>query len=448
NITLSNECKSYTNINESCSSWEYDTSIFQSTIISEWDLVCDRSWLASAASSAYQLGYAVSALLFGYLSDKYGRLPILKIAFILEIVSGFCQALSLSIEMFMISRFFLGVAAYGRYLTGYLLIMECVGCSYRAAISVVISAGWIVGYLLLPALAYLLPHFRYLQITVSSLELISLIWLWQMPESPRWQLTNGHIDDAEYSIKKAAVVNGKITEQEIQRKIELLKEYFNSDEHSKDAKKQSLLDMWKVRKLLKYSIVLYCSWFTISFVYYGLSLNVGDLGGNLFINCFIYALAELVSIVFLYYAFNKCGRKPIFVGLMLGAAITCFAIIPFLFTESFILYRVVIAMIGKFCIASTFHLIYLQTAEIIPTSFRQIGVGSCSLAARVGSVIAPFVKELSAFTHPSVTMLAFGTLGTVNALLALILPETKDVEIPDTIKETKNMEKSKKKIRM
>ncbi|RWS24126.1 organic cation transporter protein-like protein [Leptotrombidium deliense] len=448
NITLSTECKSYTNINESCSNWEYDTSIFESTIIAEWNLVCDRSWLASAAASSYQFGYAVSALLFGYLSDKYGRLPIMKIAIILEIVSGFCQALSLSIEMFMISRFFLGLTAYGRYLTGYLLIMECVGCSYRAAISVVIEAGWVVGYLLLPGLAYALRNFRYMQITVSSLELISLIWLWQMPESPRWQLTNGHIDEAESAIKNAAVVNGKFTEEEIEQKIELLKEYVNREERAKEVNKQSLLDMWRVGKLFKYSMVLYCSWFINSFVYYGLSLNVGDLGGNLFINCFIYALAELASNVFLYFAFMKCGRRPLFVSLMLGAAITCFAIIPFLFNESFILYRVVIAMIGKFCITSTYHLIYLQTAEIIPTSLRQIGVGSCSVAARVGSVIAPFVKELSALTHPSVTMSLFGSLGTLNALLALILPETKGVEIPDTINEAKKMGKSLTEIKL
>ncbi|RWS23709.1 organic cation transporter protein-like protein [Leptotrombidium deliense] len=414
----------------------------------EWNLVCEWSWLASAAASSYQIGYAVSALLFGYLSDKYGRLPIFKIAIILEIVFGFCQALSLCIEMFIISRFFLGLTVYGRYLTGYLLIMECVGRSYRAATAVFISAGWIVGYLLLPVLAYLLPHFRYLQITVSSLELISLIWLWQMPESPRWQLTNGHIDDAECAIKNAAVVNGKFTEEEIEQKIGLLEEYVKREERAKESNKQSLLDMWKVGKLLKYSIVLYFSWFINSFVYYGLSLNVGDLGGNLFVNCFIYALAELASSVFLYFAFKKCGRKSLFVSLMLGAAVTCFAIIPFLFNDSFILYRVVIAMVGKFCITSSYRLIYIQTAEIIPTSVRQIGVGSCSVAARVGSVIAPFVKELSEHTHSSVTISFFGTLGIVNAVLALILPETKGVEIPDTINEAKKIGESVTEIKL
>ena len=71
--------------------------------------------------------------------------------------------------------------------------------------------------------------------------------------------------------------------------------------------------------------------------------------------------------------------------------------IPFTGNNSGLIIRVTLAMLGKFAITSSFRVIYLCAAEIFPTTLRQIGVGSCSVGARIGSVIAPFVKELVCF---------------------------------------------------
>ncbi|RWS20638.1 putative organic cation transporter-like protein, partial [Leptotrombidium deliense] len=150
NVTLENECISYENPNEPCTKWEYDKTVFWSTIVSEFDLVCQRSWFSSVAASSYQVGYAVSAILFGVISDKYGRRFALKISIYLEIVSGFSQAFSVSIYHFLFSRFFLGIAAFGRFFTGFLLIFECFGKKNRAPISAFIEFGWLFGKLIMP----------------------------------------------------------------------------------------------------------------------------------------------------------------------------------------------------------------------------------------------------------------------------------------------------------
>jgi len=51
-------------------------------------------------------------------------------------------------------------------------------------------------------------------------------------------------------------------------------------------------------------------------------------------------------------------------------------------------------MIGKFCVTCTYAMIYVYSSELYPTVARNIGVGSSSMVARVGSILAPFVKEL------------------------------------------------------
>ncbi|KAI1296644.1 Solute carrier family 22 member 8 [Halotydeus destructor] len=60
---------------EPCTRWTYSKEKFDSTVTSEFDIVCDKAYLASVAQSLYIFGYFVSSLVSGYLSDKYGRIP-------------------------------------------------------------------------------------------------------------------------------------------------------------------------------------------------------------------------------------------------------------------------------------------------------------------------------------------------------------------------------------
>jgi hypothetical protein len=88
------------------------------------------------------------------------------------------------------------------------------------------SFGWIIGYISLPGFAYLLRHFRYLQaIPTFSVLLLMLFWLWTIPESPRWQLTNNRIDSARISILKAAKMNGKPINDIIEKLAQLKRNF-------------------------------------------------------------------------------------------------------------------------------------------------------------------------------------------------------------------------------
>ena len=49
------------------------------------------------------------------------------------------------------------------------------------------------------------------------------------------------------------------------------------------------------------------------------------------------------------------------------------------------------AMIGKFCISASFAIVYVYSAEVFPTVLRTTGVGSSSMCARIGSIVAPYV---------------------------------------------------------
>lgn len=51
-------------------------------------------------------------------------------------------------------------------------------------------------------------------------------------------------------------------------------------------------------------------------------------------------------------------------------------------------------MTGKFGFTMAFSVVYIYTAEVYPTVLRNVGMGMCSSAARIGSITAPYVIYL------------------------------------------------------
>jgi len=101
------------------------------------------------------IGMTVSSVLCGHLSDKYGRLKILKASILLEILSGILCSFAPSIYVFMAARYLLAFGAYGRYLTGFMLVMETTGVKQRARNGIMCRLGWAFGYFMLPGLGIL-----------------------------------------------------------------------------------------------------------------------------------------------------------------------------------------------------------------------------------------------------------------------------------------------------
>ena len=52
------------------------------------------------------------------------------------------------------------------------------------------------------------------------------------------------------------------------------------------------------------------------------------------------------------------------------------------------------ANLGKLGISGAFGIVYVLSAELSPTVVRTIGVGSGSMCACIGGLIAPFIGEL------------------------------------------------------
>ena len=93
-----------------------------------------------------------------------------------------------------------------------------------------------------------------------------------------------------------------------------------------------------------------------------------------------------------------------------------------------------LALLGKMCIAASFKISYLISGEIFATSIRNSSVGLVSGVARVGSILAPFIV-MAGEASPGLEFLVFGLLGLTGGLLAMKLPETRGLPLPETVAE-------------
>src|SRR5581483_11398807 len=90
---------------------------FNYLLFSQFNLVCDRAYYASLTQSAFMAGYIFSGILLAHMSDKYGRRPIAWLSMILELITTLSTALASNYWIYLISRFLLGFATIGEWMS-------------------------------------------------------------------------------------------------------------------------------------------------------------------------------------------------------------------------------------------------------------------------------------------------------------------------------------------
>jgi OCT family organic cation transporter-like MFS transporter 4/5 len=119
----------------------------------------------------------------------------------------------------------------------------------------------------------------------------------------------------------------------------------------------------------------------------------------------------------------------------LGTASLILAFIP----KTMVSGVLVFYLIGKFSAGAGFNMVYLYTGEVFPTNLRTQALGFCSMVARIFCLCAPFLAPLSSYWQP-LPMLILGIPTVISGFLTLMLPETSGKDLPQTMKEAKQLE--------
>ncbi|XP_036003008.1 solute carrier family 22 member 6-A isoform X2 [Fundulus heteroclitus] len=406
--------------------WEYSTETFHSTIATEWDLVCSNASLNNVGSSIYMFGLLVGAVLFGHLADKYGRRIIILISLAIQATFGVAAAFAPNFYVYTALRFMVGTSISGVIMNAFVLGTEWTGLRKRMLAGIITDYFFGFGYIILAGVAYLIRDWRKLQLAISAPGFLFIVYIWVLPKSARWLMANDRNEEAWEVILKAAEMNGK----PISKDLEMCQVY-QTDEKSVLKKKHSFIDLVRTPTMRKRSLIVFYLWFVNVLVYYGLSLNISDFGMNIFLTQMIFGLVEMPARTITLFTLNRSRKFSQLAFLVVGGTAclltTC---IP----NDLPIVRTVLAMVGKFGITASLSIIYVYSAEVFPTVIRQNGIGIGSMCARIGGVLAPMMYLLRNI-NPHAPMILSGLCPLLGAGLTLLLPETANKPLPDTIED-------------
>nr|XP_039251339.1 organic cation transporter protein-like [Styela clava] len=436
---------------EKCSSWNYDTSMFASTTVSDFDLVCEDSYQRRFAQAIFMLGVTIGCTFWGQVSDRFGR----KLGIVAPLVTGCAFAIGVAFAqssiLFVGLRFFVGFNLFPAFSCSFVLGTESVKPKYRVAVGQTSQAFFALGFCLLALLGYYIRDWRTLQLAISVPLAGIVVILWFLFESPRWLISSKKYIVAERIVRKimdsgknlhsdeAKKLESIAHQQRIYRGIddgqeaESLHTEMTDEKELKSSKKMySVIDLLRSPNMRKKSFILFYEWMVTSSVYYGLTLNAADLGGDPFINLFISGIVEVPASYIGVALLEKWGRRPTLVFSLTSGGIAC---ICMMFVPKDLLWlNICLSMFGKFSIAAAFGTVYIYAAEIYPTPIRNLGLGVCSSWARIGGILSPFIAMLDEYAKP-LPYVVFGLMSIFGGFLALLLPEVIGIKLPETLEE-------------
>ncbi|KAF6116145.1 solute carrier family 22 member 16 [Phyllostomus discolor] len=185
----------------------YDNSKWYSTVVTQWDLVCNREWFARLIQPTFMFGVLLGALIFGYLSDRVGRRMVLLSTSMGMYVFGIAAAFMLDYYSFMLARFLLAIVSSGYLVVVFVYVTEFVGRKIRTWASVQVHSFFALGTMVVAVTGYFVRTWWSYQLILSSVTIPFIFCFWALPETPFWLLSEGRHEEAQAVVDTMAKWN-------------------------------------------------------------------------------------------------------------------------------------------------------------------------------------------------------------------------------------------------
>lgn len=408
--------------------WEYNfTDVPYQTAATDFEWVCDHAYLPTLAQSIFFLGAIVGGLLFGWIADRYGRIPALAGCNIVGFAAGVATAFVGNFWQFSLCRFLVGFAFDNCFTMMYILVLEYVGPKWRTFVAnMSIALFFTTASCALPWIAYYLADWKTFAIVTSAPLALAILTPLLVPESARWLVSQGKIDKAIGILKKFEKINKKTIDAKVYQ--EFSDSCIRLQEEEAANNNYSVLDLFKTPRLRNITILLIIIWMAISLVFDGHVRNVGSLGLDLFFTFTVAAATELPADTFLTLTLDRWGRRWLACGTMVASGL--FSLFATMVPMG--AYSATLAILGRFSVNISYNIGLQYAAELLPTVVRAQGVAFIHIMGYVASIVAPFVVYLANIS-PSLPLIVLGILGIFGGLLSLLLPETLGHDLPQTL---------------
>ncbi len=352
-------------------------------------------------SSAVLFGAFFGALIFGHISDMYGRKKIYGLELSIMIIFTVLSAISVNYLMLIITRFIVGIGVGGDYPISSTIMSEYSSSKHRGKLVSMVFAmqgfGLVSGALVGLGSIYILPiadSWR-LMLAFGAIPAIYVVYLRRkLMETPRFSLqVEGNKGAAEKAISTITGVGAGSVDQTITKVKKL---------SSKDY-------MHSLRKYLIFVLGTTISWFIFDMAFYGTTLNNGFIlqqigyGSSASLRTTIFNTAIGDTILAGAFALpgywiavgliDKAGRRLL---QWLGFAVMAISYIVLGFEYSFLktdidLFIMVFGVSYLFGNIGPNTTTFILPTELFPTKIRSTAHGIAASIAKLGAGIFTFL---------------------------------------------------------
>ncbi|EKM98565.1 MFS transporter [Acidocella sp. MX-AZ02] len=395
-----------------------------------WHL--EKSTTALIISSGY-FGQLIGALLFGWLAERVGRLPVLIVTIAIFAVMSCACIFAWNAQSLIWFRFLQGIGTGGEVPVASAYVNEFIGARGRGRFFLLYELLFLVGLVFSGLIGYaLVPTFGWKAMFIVGVVPVLLVapLSFSLPESPRWLLEHGKTKRAEAVIEKL--------EQSVMKRGGAL----DVPVPHKPAPAGTRSGSWRELFSPLYAprtLLLWVLWFGVYAINNGLvtwlptlyhmvfGVTVGHAIGLGFAMTGVAVCAAFVCAL----AIDKVGRRRWYgTALIVGAA----ALFCLWGTGATTVQTVFIfATICYATLQTVTYSLYLYSAELYPTRLRAIGAGFGSAWLRLGSMVGPWIIGAVA-TRGSIApvFLAFAIIASVTGAICLRwAPETSGKRLED-----------------
>ncbi|CAF0796926.1 unnamed protein product [Rotaria sp. Silwood1] len=388
----------------------------------------------AALTTGVFAGMMVGAFIFGIIADKYGRRRVIIISAVLNTIFGIFTAIAPNYYCILLARILVGFALSGAS-QGSTLMLEYLPSSTRATIIIISGLFWALGSIFEYTMGMIIvPLYGWRLLTVLSALPITIvaIFMYFVPESPRYFVASGCPEKAEQILQAVATTNkrslpeGKLQDVHAQDECGSIKHLFHAN-------------------YKRTSFLVAFMWMTVAMSYYGLVLintSIMTLFDNEhesitntstikppqckmlttkdYQSLIFTTIGEMFGIPLLLFFLAYFGRRMV-CAINFSCASLCF--LSFLFTSHTKPWMInVITFLARMFISSQFSLVYLYTMEAYPTVIRAMAVGCASSMARIGAMITPFLAQvlIKKTFHGTIAIYVLATA--IAAICAVLLP--------------------------
>lgn len=386
----------------------------------EWSL--NNEQRASIASAVFA-GEFFGGFIWGPVSDRYGRRNAFLYSLAMSALLGLASAFSTSFLMLVSLRFLVGVGVAGTCVPFDILI-EMIPKAWRSTTGLWIMSFWSIGSLYVAGSAWLIVEswgWRWLTALSSLPILVALFCYPWLPESPRWLMDQGRMEEAQQIIDRIARVNGVVGNVKVRKEEKQDETPFTTQCKS----------MFTTTPLSKITYLMLPIWLLASFSYFGVIVFdhkvLPAIEGQKF---------DYQSIIFV------CGFEVfgLIVANLLCKVVSDEKVQSLLFFISgvgtitlslnlSIGWLVLLMGIARGAIFGAQAVLWVITPEHYPTLIRATAHGLCFISSRIGCFATPYWGD-SHFSVLTITVVYFAA-NLFAAFLSYFLPSQKAIDLED-----------------